>query len=118
MSNPNAAKGAQFERDIRAYLAEVHGRAVRRPHQEGTKDVGDLHLSPFVLQAKNYADIATALRVGVAGAELQATHAGEPFGAAVLKSRGRPIAEARVAMSLRTFRALLALLNRQEFPRA
>ena len=118
MSSANKTKGSRFELDVMRYLAEVHGRNVRRPHQAGFKDEGDLHLSPVVLQCKNYADIATALRVGVAGAELQATHAGEPFGAAVLKSRGRPIAEARVAMSLATFRALLALLNRQEFPRA
>ena len=112
MSNPNAAKGAAFERDGAAYLAEVFGRQVRRPHQEGYVDVGDIHLSPFVLQAKNWADVTSALTVGLAGAEAQAIAAAEPYGVVVIKKRRAPIAEARVAMSLRTFRSVTArLLN-------
>lgn len=114
MANPNARKGKAFELDARRYLEETFGRAVRRPHAEGFKDVGDLHLSPFVIQAKNYADTATALNVGVAGAELQATHAEEPFGVALIKKRGAHISEARVAMSLKTFRALVERLHRAE----
>lgn len=114
MPNPNGAKGARFELDVFRYLSETFGRQVRRPHNEGFKDVGDLHLSPFAIQAKNYADVAAALNVGVAGAELQAVHAEEPFGVAVIKKRGAPIAEARVAMSLRTFRDLVARLRAAE----
>lgn len=114
MSNPNAAKGAQAERDVRAYLAEVFGRDVRRPHQEGFKDVGDLHLSPFVLQVKNYADIATALNVGLAGAAVQAVNAGEPYGVAIIKKRGANISEARVAMTLKTFRDVVGRMLRAE----
>lgn len=114
MTSANAAKGKAFERDVVRYLAEVHGRQARRPHAEGFLDVGDIHLSPFALQAKNYANVATALTVGVAGAERQAGHAGEPFGAAVIKKRNAPVAEARVAMSLRTFRALVARLKSAE----
>ena len=114
MTSPNAAKGKGFERDVVRYLAEVHGRQARRPHAEGFKDVGDIHLSPFALQAKNYANVASALTLGVAGAEVQAAHAGEPYGAAVIKKRQAPVSEARVAMTLRTFRALIARLNSAE----
>jgi hypothetical protein len=114
MPNPNGAKGAAFERDVRRYLEEAFGRQVRRPHQEGFRDVGDLHLSPFAIQCKNYADVATALNVGVAGAELQAVHAEEAFGVAVIKKRGGNIADARVAMSLRAFRDLVERLHRAE----
>jgi len=114
VSNPNGAKGKAFERDVMRFLADVFGRLVRRPHAEGFEDVGDLHLSPFVLQAKNYANVATALTAGVAGAEIQAQRAEEPFGVAVIKKRNAPIAEARVAMSLRTFRAIVRRLHSAE----
>lgn len=108
MASANKAKGARWELDIVRYLAAAFGRRVRRPHAEGFEDVGDIHLSPFVLQAKNYADVATALRVGVEGAEIQATRAGEPYGVAVIKARGKGAEHAYVAMSLRQFRILVA----------
>lgn len=114
MTTANQRKGKGFEKAVFDFLAEVHGRFVRRPHPEGFKDVGDLHLSPFVLQAKNYANVAAALTLGVDGAETQAVHAGEPFGAAVIKKRGANVSKARVAMSLSTFRALIARLNSAE----
>lgn len=107
MTNPNGAKGAKFELDIFRYLAEVFGRLVRRPHAEGFKDVGDLHLSPFVIQAKNYADVATALNIGLAGAEVQKTHAGERWGVVVIKKRNAHISQARVSMTLETFREVV-----------
>lgn len=107
MTSPNAAKGARWELDIVRYLADTFGRLVRRPHQEGFKDVGDIHLSPFVLQAKNYADATAALRFGVLGAEQQARHAEETYGVAVIKRRGKGAADAYVAMRLETFRALV-----------
>lgn len=104
MANPNARKGSDWERAVRRYLEEWFGRQVRRPRQEGFRDVSDLHLSPFVLQAKNWKDTTAALREGVNGAELQAVHAGEAYGVAVIKSRNKPAADGRVAMTLRTFR--------------
>jgi hypothetical protein len=42
------------------FLAEVHGRQVRRTHQEGYEDVGDIHLSPFVIRAKKYKTVNEA----------------------------------------------------------
>jgi hypothetical protein len=114
MPNPNGAKGSAFERDSRRFLEQVFGRAVRRPHAEGFRDVGDLHLSPFVIQAKNWKDTTAALNDGVKGAEIQAVHAGEPYGVAVIKKRQAPISEARIAMTFRTFRRLVARLLRAE----
>ncbi|GAA0627474.1 hypothetical protein HPO96_37085 [Kribbella sandramycini] len=107
MTSANKAKGARWELDIVRYLAAVFGRKVRRPHAEGFEDVGDIHVSPFCLQAKNYADVGTALRVGVAGAELQAARAEEKYGVAVIKRRGKGAADAYVAMSLAAFRDLV-----------
>lgn len=114
MPNPNGAKGNAHERAVRTYLADRFGRAVRRPRQEGFIDVGDIHLSPFALQAKNWADTTAALNVGVRDAEKQALAAEEDYGVAVIKKRGANVAEARVAMTLRTFRRLAARLLRAE----
>lgn len=110
MTSPNARKGKDFERDVARFLMEDFGRSVRRPHPEGFEDVGDIHVGPFALQAKNYGNVTTALTEGLKGAEIQASRAEQPFGAVVIKRRGAPVGDARVAMSLRTFRALLARL--------
>jgi len=114
MTSANAAKGKAFERDVVRFLAEVFGRNVRRPHAEGFLDVGDIHLDPFAIQAKNYANVATALTVGVAGAQVQATRAEQDFGVVVIKARNRPIGDARVALTLTDFRRLVARLRDAE----
>lgn len=114
MSNPNGAKGKGFERDVVRFLEMTFGRKAFRPHAEGFKDVGDIHLEPFALQAKNYANVATALTAGVAGAVEQAANAGLPFGVAVIKKRGANVAEARVAMRLVDFARLVERLHAAE----
>lgn len=114
MSNPNARKGADLERDAVRYLQEVFGRVAFRPHQEGYKDVGDIHLSPFVIQAKNWGNVTSALNEGVKGALEQAVHAGEMYGVALIKKRGAGIALARIAMTLRDFRRIVTRLKRAE----
>lgn len=108
MTNPNKAKGDRWELAVMAFLALVFGRLVRRPHQEGYKDVGDLHLSPFILQCKDVANLS--LPATIRAAELQAGHAGEPFGVVVHKVRGKPAAEGVVSMSLATFRDVVKRL--------
>lgn len=114
MSSANAAKGSRTELEAVRYLQEVFGRAAIRPHQEGFKDVGDIHISPFVIQAKNWGNVTAALNEGVKGATEQAVNAEEPYGAALIKKRGAGIAESRVAMTLRTFRRVLVRLRRAE----
>lgn len=114
MTSANGRKGKDFERHVFRYLAEVFGREVRRPHNEGFRDVGDVHLSPFAIQAKNWSDTTAALNAGVAGAEVQAVHAEEAYGVAVIKKRGASISEARVAMTLRTFRRIVRRLRLAE----
>lgn len=114
MTSANAAKGKGFERDVFRFLAERFGRDVRRPHQEGFKDTGDIHLSPVAIQAKNWSDTTAALNEGLKGAETQAIHAGEKYGVVVIKKRGSGVGEARVAMSLRTFRSLIGRLLQAE----
>lgn len=112
MSNPNKAKGTHFESAIVTYLKDNGIRSAHRVAQTGRLDSGDIHgVSPFIIQAKNYADIPTALRVGLAGAQRQAPIAGEPFGAAVIKRRQRPVADSYVVLDLATFTRLLQMLR-------
>lgn len=109
MANPNKAKGTAHETNIVNFLAS-EGITANRVVQTGAKDTGDIHTGDFVLQAKNWHDISSALREGTDGAQRQAEHAGKPFGVAVIKRPRKGIADAYVAMPLRVFARLLKLL--------
>jgi len=65
VTNPIAAKGARFERDIRAFLSAVFGKLVRRPRQEGVRDVGDIHLSPLAVQPTDRDNLLAGINDGV-----------------------------------------------------
>lgn len=110
--NRNAERGARWERDIRDYLRAVLGKAVIRPRQEGYVDVGDLHASPWALQAKDEARLNLSGYVN--DAEKQAAAAGEPFSAAVVKRRRYSTEKGYVVMTLATFRDSLVRLRRAE----
>lgn len=122
MANPNKAKGTAWESAVRDYLnaflglVDAHGKFldpmsganVRRAAQEGAKDVGDIHAAPFVLEAKNTR--APAVPTWIRQAEVEAAHAGFPYGIAVRKIRGSSVAMGRVHVSVRTWtRIRLAL---------
>lgn len=113
MSNANAAKGARWEKAVTDFLRVPFGRArVVRPHQEGFVDVGDVHLEPFALQLKDEARITLSSYVD--DAEKQAVAAELPFGAAVVKRRGKGVGRAYVVMSLDTFVEVVRRLHRAE----
>ncbi|MEV6730052.1 hypothetical protein [Streptomyces sp. NPDC051364] len=115
MANPNKAKGTQWESDVRNYLnmtgglVDVYGRFrdpfdphnVRRPAQEGAADVGDVHAVPFVLECKN------VKRPSVPGflrqAEVEAVHAGFPYGVAVVKVPRQGPGRGKVHFTIRTW---------------
>ncbi|MFG3349234.1 hypothetical protein ACGF1Z_29775 [Streptomyces sp. NPDC048018] len=115
MANPNKVKGTQWESAIRDYLNSslglvdergkfldpMDGANVRRAAQEGSKDVGDIHAAPFVLEAKNTA--TPAVPTWIRQAETEAEHAGFPFGVVVRKVRGSAVAMGRVHVSVRTW---------------
>ncbi|OKI00157.1 hypothetical protein A6A06_23620 [Streptomyces sp. CB02923] len=115
MANPNKAKGTQWESDVRDYLNKELGQVdeygklldpfdahnVRRPAQEGAADVGDVHAVPFVLECKNVKSpaVPTFLRQ----AEVEARHAGFPYGVAVVKVPRANVRRGRVHVSVRTW---------------
>jgi hypothetical protein len=119
LSNPAKAKGTAFESLIRDALNGFwrgrFGLKAYRPAQEGHLDTGDLHgVSPFIVQAKNYRDVASALREGLNGAVVQAERAGEDYGVAVIKRARRPIGEAAAVMRLEDWARLVLRLRRAE----
>lgn len=103
MSNPNKQKGTLFESQVVQYLREA-GIQAYRPAQAGARDTGDIHgLDRIILQNKAWKDIASALREGVKGAQVQAVNAGVPFGFAVIKRPRVNVKDCTVAMSLEDF---------------
>ncbi|MBH1936486.1 hypothetical protein I5Q34_19765 [Streptomyces sp. AV19] len=77
------------------------GMTVRRAAQEGARDVGDVHAPPFVLECKDVR--SPAVPTWLHQAQIEADHAGFPFGAVVHKTRGAPVAAGRVHVSVRTW---------------
>lgn len=106
MSNPQKAKGTRWETAVTRFLREA-GLYAYKPRQEGFRDVGDIHAPPFTLQAKDWKDLAGALREGSDGARAQRANAGLPFGAAVIKRARRPVEDAYVVIRLGDFPALV-----------
>lgn len=102
MSNPQKAKGTRWETAVTRFLKDA-GLFAYKPRQEGRYDVGDIHVPPFVLQAKDYRDVVTGIRQGVEGVAEQRLHAGLPFGAAVVKRARKPVEDAYLVMRLGDF---------------
>jgi hypothetical protein len=112
MTNRNKAKGTEWESATVSYLKSHGIPTAHRVAQTGRDDSGDIWgVSPFILQAKTYANLADGLRLGLEGAKRQARVAGESYGAAVVKRRGKGASDAYVVMDLETFTRMLAALR-------
>jgi len=118
VSNPNKAKGTRWETDVLNYWRDMGFHAVK-PRADGVADIGDIHVfigsDVFVIQAKNWASWADAIREGLDGAvkqaaELDRKHNGpsrEAFPVAVVKRARRGVGEAFVVTRLEDFTELL-----------
>ncbi|MFJ4794000.1 hypothetical protein [Kitasatospora purpeofusca] len=115
MSNPNKRRGTAWESAVRDYLngeldlLGADGKVrdpffwgnARRPAQEGSKDVGDVHLVPFVLECK---DVKSPSVPGfLRQAETEAENAGFPFGVAIVKTRGAATRRGKVYFTVSTW---------------
>lgn len=106
-------RGTRWETAVVTFLRE-QGVQAYRPAQSGARDVGDVHgVSPFVIQAKNWRDVTSALREGVDGAQIQARNAGETYGAAIVKRARKPVGEAYAVMRLEDLAALILQLRQE-----
>ncbi|MFD7584179.1 hypothetical protein ACFV84_01900 [Kitasatospora sp. NPDC059811] len=123
MTNDNKRKGTAWESAVRDYLNRELGLLdedsrlrdpffwgnARRPAQEGSKDVADVHVVPFVLECKyvKRSTIPGFLRQ----AETEADNAGFPFGVAVVKTRGVAVRRGKVYFTVRTWTRIRHLLG-------
>ncbi len=113
MGNPNGDRGRRWEKALVDYLRLRMGRqAVQKPRQEGYIDVGDIHVSPFVLQAKD--EQSHNFSGYINDAEKQAEAAEEDYGVAVVKRRRYSTSKGYVVMTVRTFALVVQRLRRAE----
>ena len=113
MGNPNGDRGRRWEKAITDFLRRLLGRqTVIKPRQEGYIDIGDVHVSPFVIQAKDEASHNFSGYIN--DAEKQAEAAGEDYGVAVVKRRRYATEKAYVVMTLATFARIVQRLRRAE----
>jgi hypothetical protein len=114
MANPSKAKGTRWETAVVRFLRDAGLYAIK-PRQEGFQDVGDIHVAGLLtLQAKDYKDLASALRNGTDGARVQRVNAGLAYGAAVIKRARRPVEDAYVVFRLGDLPELVRALTRAE----
>jgi Holliday junction resolvase len=99
LTNPNKAKGDQFERDVRDYLLD-RGIATERIPAGARKDRSDLWLPPpgAVIQCKNRKTIELAGWVDEM--EKQRANTGRPLGFVAIKRRGKAVDGAYLVTTL------------------
>ncbi|MEV6076332.1 hypothetical protein AB0L80_14690 [Streptomyces sp. NPDC052069] len=132
MANPNKARGTMWESAVRnwlnaflglvdddgVFLNPFDGMNVRRPAQEGARDIGDVHAVPFILECKDVK--SPAVPTWLRQARVEAVHAGFPYGVVVHKRRGLGTRSGRVHFDVRTWtrtRTALGLSSRVMFNR-
>lgn len=104
---PDKTAATRFETAVVDFL-KAEGLEAAKPRQTKWYDVGDIWVGDdVILQAKFYTNFTSALRDGVTGAQLQAERARRPYGFAVIKRPGKPIADAYVALPLKDLVKLL-----------
>lgn len=103
--NKSKIRGTNFETAIVTYL-KPHFPMVERRALAGSLDKGDIAGVPgWVLEAKDCKTITLSSFVDEAMIEKE--NAGSPFGAAVVKRRGKNVSQAYVVMPLEQFVELI-----------
>lgn len=115
MGNPMKVKGTRWE-TLLVRAANWLGVPAYRPAQRGAHDVGDIHgVSPFVIQAKDDRSFNfSGWLDGPKGVTVQAVHAGEQYGAVVVKRARRSVGEAYTVMRYEDFVRVVSRLRRAE----
>ncbi|MFD7069839.1 hypothetical protein ACFV97_21710 [Streptomyces sp. NPDC059913] len=115
MANPNKTRGTAWESSVRnflnaflglvddngVFLDPFDGMNVRRPAQEGARDIGDVHAVPFILECKDVK--SPAVPTWLRQARVEAVNAGFPYGVVVHKVRGLGVRSGRVHFDVRTW---------------
>ncbi|MGW6061707.1 hypothetical protein [Streptomyces sp. NPDC055189] len=99
--------------DNGAFRDPFDGMNVRRPAQEGSRDIGDVHAVPFILECKDVKN--PAVPTWLRQARVEAVNASFPYGVVVHKVRGLGVRAGRVHFDVRTWtrtRTALGLSSR------
>lgn len=103
MTNHNKTRGTDFERAVRRFLLSNDIDAYK-PAEQGLSDSGDIHgVSPFIVQAKDWANVTSAINAGIDGVQRQKQEAGEPYGAAIVSRRGKSVSGSYVVLTMEDF---------------
>lgn len=103
-------RGTAFETAVVTYLREQGFPFAERRALQGTKDRGDVAGIPgWVLECKSEVSVRLALYMNELQAEL--ANDGARWGAAVVKRRGKGIAEAYAVMPLRLLLKLMEMTS-------
>ena len=106
MGNPSKQKGSRFEREVADFLAANGHPHVERMASRGSADRGDLTGIPgwmLECKAERQIDLAGYMRE----VAVQQFHARARWGAAIVKARGKNVAQAYVVMPLEQFAQLI-----------
>jgi len=107
VSSPSKKKGTSYERAVANYLNERLPWLIDRMVLYGNQDRGDISGIPdWAIECKATREFKLAKFV--AEAEAEAENLGVPFGAAIVKSPGRPVEDSFVVVSLRQFADMLS----------
>jgi len=111
MTNPQKAKGSQYERDVVQYLKETGHRWVERAYGAGRQDDrGDITGLPgWVLECKNQKALDFAGWMGEA--ERERANADAEYAVVVAKRRLKPTSASYVVMTLEQFSRILRELK-------
>ena len=106
MSHPSKAKGTRFEVACANFLREAGYTEVYRMATQSEHDCGDLGGLPlFAVECRDRQKIDLAKNVD--DANKRAANKEVPYGVTMMKRRNKNIADAYVAMDLKTFVAIL-----------
>ena len=107
MTSPQRRKGSQFERDVVSYLRANGFEYAERSYGAGRPDDrGDVDGIPgFTLECKAHRTIDLAGFIDEA--ERERANARQPFAAAIVKRKNKPVSSSYVVMSLETFAELV-----------
>ena len=106
MTGSGKRKGDRAEREAAALLSRLLALPIRRLLGAGrTDDKGDLDgIDGWAVQVADWTDLARAVRQKPIDAELQAAHAGQRHGCALIRLRG---GEFRIVMTPQTWATIV-----------
>lgn len=116
MTSPSKAKGSAWEREcVKVLRGYRFGEAADRMPAGATDDRGDIAgIAGLVVECKNHANLATALRDGVDGLDAKREAAQAEHAVAFVKRKGKPADDGYAVMPIAQWCAMYDELRRAQ----